>query len=375
MANLPAKNFTTLVRDQVTAIQGASKVLVDLSVGSILRSAVEAYSAVAMWLQGLILQMLAVTRAATSAGSDLDSWMADFGLTRLAATYATGQVTFSRFTPTNQAVVPIGAAVQTSDGTETYSVTVDATNATYSATLNGYVLAPGAASVTVPVLANTAGAAGNAAVSGVNTMGQAIPGVDTVTNAAAFSNGADAESDTALRTRFVAYIASLSKATKSAIGYAITSLKQGITYTLVENYQYNGSPQVGFFYVVVDDGTGYPSSTLISTVYNAVDAVRPFTVTFAVFAPVVVIANVTITVTTSAGAAHPTIVAIVQTAITGAINALGLGNSLPFTKIAQLAYEASTYVTNVSGVTLNGATLDLIATNQQTIKAGTVTVS
>ena len=375
MANLPAKNFTTLVRDQVTAIQGASKVLVDLSVGSILRSAVEAYSAVAMWLQGLILQMLAVTRAATSAGSDLDSWMADFGLTRLAATYATGRVTFSRFTPTNQAVVPIGAAVQTSDGTETYSVTVDATNATYSATLNGYVLAPGAASVTVPVLANTAGAAGNAAVSGVNTMGQAIPGVDTVTNAAAFSNGADAESDTALRTRFVAYIASLSKATKSAIGYAITSLKQGITYTLVENYQYNGSPQVGFFYVVVDDGTGYPSSTLISTVYNAVDAVRPFTVTFAVFAPVVVIANVTITVTTSAGAAHPTIVAIVQTAITGAINALGLGNSLPFTKIAQLAYEASTYVTNVSGVTLNGATLDLIATNQQTIKAGTVTVS
>ena len=301
--------------------------------------------------------------------------MADFGLTRLAATYATGRVTFSRFTPTNQAVVPIGAAVQTSDGTETYSVTVDATNATYSATLNGYVLAPGAASVTVPVLANTAGAAGNAAVSGVNTMGQAIPGVDTVTNAAAFSNGADAESDTALRTRIVAYIASLSKATKSAIGYAITSLKQGITYTLVENYQYNGSPQVGFFYVVVDDGTGYPSSTLISTVYNAVDAVRPFTVTFAVFAPVVVIANVTITVTTSAGAAHPTIVAIVQTAITGAINALGLGNSLPFTKIAQLAYEASTYVTNVSGVTLNGATLDLIATNQQTIKAGTVTVS
>jgi uncharacterized phage protein gp47/JayE len=370
-----SKDFQTLVREQVAAIQGGSKVLVDLSVGSILRAVVEAYSAVALWLQGLILQLLAITRAATSSGTDLDSWVADYGLTRLQAVVARGQVTFSRFTATQQAVVPVGANVQTADGTQQYTVTTDTTNSAYSATLGGYVLAAGNAAVTVPVVATAAGAAGNAAVNGINTLAQAIPGIDTVTNAAAFTNGADAESDSALRARFIAYVASLSKATKAAIGYAVTALKQGMTYTLTENQQYNGTASPGYFYAVVDDGTGYPSSALLSNVYNAVDAVRPFTVTFAVFAPVVVTANVTMTITTAAGYSHTAIAALVQTAITNAINALGLGNSLPFTRLAQIAYDASPYVTNVSAVTLNGATADLTATNQQTIKAGTVAVA
>ncbi|MFX7996843.1 baseplate J/gp47 family protein, partial [Acinetobacter baumannii] len=91
-------------------------------------------------------------------------------------------------------------------------------------------------------------------------------------------------SDTALRTRFIAYVASLSKATKNAVGYAITSLKQGLVYSLVENQTYAGATQYGYFYVVVDDGTGSPSSTLLATVANAIDAVRPLTSTFGVFA-------------------------------------------------------------------------------------------
>jgi hypothetical protein len=75
------------------------------------------------------------------------------------------------------------------------------------------------------------------------------------------------------------------------------------------------------------------------------------------------------------GYLHTDITTLVQTAITNAINALGLGNSLPFTRLAQIAYDASPYVTNVTGVTLNGATADLAATKQQTIKAGTVVVA
>ena len=48
-----------------------------------------------------------------------------------------------------------------------------------------------------------------------------------------------------------------------------------MTYTLVENQTYAGATQYGYFYVVVDDGTGSPSSTLLSSVANAIDAVRP----------------------------------------------------------------------------------------------------
>jgi lysozyme len=53
----------------------------------------------------------------------------------------------------------------------------------------------------------------------INTITQALTGIDTVTNVTGFLNGSDAESDAALRTRFIAYVASLSKATKNAIGY------------------------------------------------------------------------------------------------------------------------------------------------------------
>ena len=113
MANLTTKTFAQLVSDQVTAIQGAARTLIDFTIGSILRSIVESNSAVALWVQGLILQLLATTRAATSAGTDLDSWAADFNFYRLVAVAASGQVVFSRFTATQAAFIPVGTQIQT----------------------------------------------------------------------------------------------------------------------------------------------------------------------------------------------------------------------------------------------------------------------
>ncbi len=375
MAIITTQDFTTLVRNQVTAVQSGARTLVDLTVGSILRSVVEANAAVILWLQGLILQLLAITRAATSTDVDLDSWVADYGVTRLAAVPASGQVTFSRFTPTQQAVVPIGATIQTGDGSQQFTVTLDTTNPAYSATLGGYVLAAGVGIITAPAAASTAGSGGNVSIGQLNTITQALPGIDMVSNAAAYANGVDAESDAALRTRFVAFVASLSKATNGAIGYAITSLQQGVSYALVENTLYNGTAQMGYFYVVVDDGTGYPGSTFLSTVSNAIDAVRPVTSTFGVFAPVVVTANVSLLIATAAGYDHTATVGLVGTALAAYINTLTLGQTLAYSRLAQIAYDASPGVINVTSVTLNSGTADVAATAKQIVKAGTVTVA
>lgn len=370
------QDWVTLVRNQVSAIQGYAKVLVDLTVGSVLRAVVEANAAVVIWLQGLIMQVLAITRAATSSGADLDSWVADFGVTRLSAVAATGTVTFSRFTTTQQVVVPTTAVAQTADGTQQFNVVIDTTNAAYNAALGGYVIAAGVASVSVPVKAVTAGAAGNAVAGSVSTIVGAISGIDTVTNAAAFTNGVDAESDTALRMRFIAYVASLSsKATKAGIGYAITSLQQGLVYSLTENQTYGGATQNGYFFVVVDDGTGNPPSTLLSSVANAIDAARPFTSSFGVFAPVVVNASVAMTATIASGYDPVATKALVVTALKSYINALQLGWTLPYSRLTQVAYDASPGVINITGVTLNGGAADLAATNLQVIKWSSVTVA
>lgn len=358
-----------------SAIQAKAKVLVDFTVGSVTRAIVEATAQVVVWLEGLILLLLQTTRAATSSNADLDSWMLDYGLTRLAATSSTGQVTFSRFTPTYQAVILVGTVIQTGDGTQQFTVIADTSQSAYSASLGGYVIAAGVASANATVQAVNTGTVTNVLANTITTLTQAVQYVDTVTNTAAFTNGVDAETDTAFRARFVSYVASLSKATKAAVAYAITSIQQGLSYTLTENQTYGGLTQNGYFFVVVDDGTGSPSSTLLSTVSNAIDAVRPLTSSFGVFAPVVVNAAVAMTATIASGYDPVATKALIVTALKNYINALKLGQALPYSRLAQIAYDASPGVLNVTGVTLNSGTADLAATNLQVIKWNSVTVS
>ncbi|EOJ0813211.1 TPA: baseplate J/gp47 family protein [Yersinia enterocolitica] len=375
MASLNIKSFTDLVSDQVTAMQAKASGLVDLSIGSLLRALAESNAGIAQWIQQLIVTLLVTTRASTSSGADLDSWMADFGFLRLSAVQASGNVTFSRFTATNQALILVGVEVTTTDGTQAFTVIADATNANYDPVFSGYVMSPGIAAISVPVMANTAGLAGNAQAGTITVISGSIQFVDTVTNPVTFSNGENAESDQAFRARFVLWIASLSKATKEAIGYAITSMQNGVTYTLTENYAYNGTPQPGYFYAVVDDGSGSPSSAFISSAYNAIDAVRGFTVTFGVFGPELVTANVSMVLTTDPTGSHTDIVSLVTLALQDFIAGLSLGQLLPFTQLATIAYGASPLVTNVSSVTLNGSTSDLAASAKQVIRTGTIMVS
>mgnify|MGYP003345452043 CR=1 FL=1 len=232
---LPQKSFTQLVTEAVQAAQGYARVALDMSVGSVLRAVFEASAATVLWLQSLALLILATTRASTSNGSDLDSWMADYNLTRLPAVGATGLVTFSRYTATAEAVVPVGTVLQTADGTQRYVVVADSAQAHFVTSRNAYVLPPFVSSLQAAIQAVEPGSAGNAVAGAISVIGQSLPGVDTVTNAAGLTNGADAEGDVAFRARFKNYLQSLSKATKGAVGYAITSYRDGLTYTLTEN--------------------------------------------------------------------------------------------------------------------------------------------
>jgi uncharacterized phage protein gp47/JayE len=376
MANVQTQSLTQMLQNFASTVQGSvTSALLNFNIGTVFRALGEAVSGIALWLQGMILQMLALTRASTSTGADLDSWFADFGFARLAASYATGSVTFSRFTPTSQAVVPVGTVVQTTDGSQQFTVNTDTTNPAYSAALGGYVLAAGTASINVAVTAVTAGTGGNVLANTITQLSQSVPGVDTVTNAAAFTNAVNAESDATALARFQSWLLSLSKATKAAIGNAINSLQQGLTYTITENYSYAGVYQPGFFYVVIDDGSGTPSDTLVSTVYNAIDAARGFTITFDVKKPIVVTATVAMTITTAAGYTHSTVTAAVQAALQAYINSLPLGTSLAYSRLAQVAYDASPAVTNVTGVTLNGGTSDVTADAKTVVKASTITVN
>lgn len=372
---LSLQNFSTLVEGMAASVQGAATTLLDLTVGSVLRAILEANAAVVLWLQWLIVQTLSATRLATSQGADCDSFGADFGFARLPAVSASGQVTFSRFTPSLQALIPVGTAVTTAGNAQSFVVVADTTNPAYNVVQGGYVLAANIASVNALVVAAVPGSAGNVQAGAISLLSSAISGVDLVTNAAALVGGLDAESDAAFRARFGNYLAGLSKATNAAIGNAITGIMQGLSYSVVENVNQANAMQMGHFVVTVDDGTGTPSASLLSTVQQAVDAIRPVGTSFAVQGPVVTPANVSMTLTTDGSADHAQAIAAVVAAEESYIASLPVGGTLSYTKLAQLAYDAASSVTNISGLLLNGGTADIVPGAFGAVRAGVVTVS
>ncbi len=372
---LNLRTFDAIVTSAAAAVQGAASQVLDLTVGSALRAVLEANAGLGLWLQWLILQVLQTTRAATSSGNDLDTWVADFGLTRLPSVAANGSVTFARFAPVATALVPVGTLVRTSDGTQSFAVTADPTNLAFSAAQNGYTLAAGTASVTVPVQASVAGSGGNVLAGTISLIAAAIPGVDTVSNAAPIAGGLDGESDPALRSRFAAFLDSRARATSVAVGYAVSSVQQGLQYTIQENATQSGATQPGSFVVTVDDGTGAPPSALLTAVATAIEAVRPLGSVWTVVPPNVTHATIDMTITTGATLSHAAVAATVAAAVTSFVNALPVGAALPWSRLAQVAYDASASVANVSAVTLNGGTLDIVPGPGGVVKAGTVTVN
>ena len=372
---LSLRTFNTLVQSMAAAVEASATQLLDLTIGSTLRAVLEANASIGLWMQWLILQVLRTTRAGTSSGADLDSWMADLTLTRLPAAPASGTVTFSRFTPGTTALIPVGALVRTADGSQTFAVIADASNPSWSASSNGYVLAGGVASLDVPVAAQTPGIAGNVQPGTISMLASALPGVNSVSNVNALQNACDPESDDAFRARFRNFLASRSRATPLAVGYAISCIQQGLNYTIVENSDPSGQPRMGSFVVSVDDGSGSPSSALLSTVQTAIDAVRPVGSIFSVQPPTVTSVAVSLTIAVAPGSAKAPVQSLVANSISAYINSLPIGAGLPLTRLAQLAYSASATVVNVSAVTVNGATSDVVVSPSGVIKPGLVAVN
>lgn len=385
MADITTRTFGQLVQGMAVAIQARAAGLVDVTIGSICRAIIEAVATVALWLQSNIIALLATTRLSTSAGADVDTWIADWGaaplpgdptlFARLPAVAATGTVTFSRFSSTGTATVPVGATVSSADGAISYTVTLDTTNPAYDPIQDGYVMASLVTSLNLPVQCTTAGSAGNAAIGGINTITDAITGVDTVTNAAAFTNGADAETDDQVKTRFRAYIQALRRGTPEALQTVVENLQRGVSAIVVENEQQNGTQELGFVYLVVDDGTGTPPQSLIDAASAAVQAAHAAGVRFAIYAPAVVSCNVVMSVAKAAGADASLVQSAVQTAVKNYLNSLAGGTAVFLTRLYQVAYDASPDVAEVTGLTLNGGTSDVAVTINQVAKAGTVTVT
>lgn len=382
MLNL--QNFITLVQNMAAAVQAQASALLNFTTGSVLLAITEASASVGLWLQWLILQVLALTRLATSTGTNVDTWVGDFGLFRQPAVASTGPVTFGRFSTAATGFVPVGAQVKTSDGTRIYQVLADGTNPAWNQS-NGFTIPPGTASIACTVQDITTdstgnlsiGSAGNVAANTITLPASAMTNVDFVNNAGAFTNGVNAQSDASLRAAFAVYVQTRSKGTNPAIGFAISQVQQGLNWTIAENVSTSGAFTPGTDVITVDDGSGAPTSTLLASVAAAIDVYRPLGSTVFVRAPTVTTATVIFTITTNPTGNKAALQPLVEAAVLNYINTLPDGTTLAYTRIPMVAYLVDPSIVDVTGYTLNAGTADLVPGSGGVIKAtsGTVTIN
>lgn len=213
----------------------------------------------------------------TADGDMLERWASIWGITRKAATAATGSITF---TGSNGATIPAGTELTAYDGVA------------YTTAALG-TIASGAAVVVVNAVLT--GIAGNRTTGQTFTAQAPISGVNATATATAMTGGADIETDDSLRSRLLTRIKQPpqggDKADYEAWALAVAGVTRAWVYPLELGA---GTVTVRFMM----DGTysnGIPLSGDVTTVAAAIDILRPVTATVTVLAPVAVPLNFTIT--------------------------------------------------------------------------------
>lgn len=151
--------------------------------------------------------VLSASQLAHAENTQLDLLTALIGVSRDSATYADGEVTFSREDVAgNDYTIPKGSEIQTNE--------VDPKEYQTTETV---VISEGTTSATAPVKAVEAGEEYNTGANTVITFVDSVPGVQSVTNTAAIEGGSDIETDESLRDRAQEELGEGSRATANSL--------------------------------------------------------------------------------------------------------------------------------------------------------------
>lgn len=365
------KTFRQIVAETVTQWAVEQNLSPSLVSGDPLLALVQANASQQMFLQYLCEQVLKYARASTATGQDLDSWLADFGFSRLEASKARGQVTFSlKSAKPSPQMIPAGKVIQVIGGFIQYQVIGDPQQTHWDAAQDAYIIPAGQTSIIVTVEAVNAGYQFNVQPGQLNQFSSTISGVDFVTNESAISNGRDAENDIDAHNRFILFINSLSKNTKPALSEAIMSVEQGIDFNLLENIDANGNHRDGFFTAVIDDGSGAVPQSILVRVEQAIEPVRGFTIAYAVVAAQMVTLSVALNIRVADGANSVQVQANVEQGMLQHINSLKIGETLYLYSLVQSAYLADPAVMaiEVGSLQINGSGQDFVANQFQVLR-------
>lgn len=247
MPRFEPKTFSYFLERMANRVVARTE-LTDLEEGGVLHTIL---AAVARELDDVSFQMVNLQRIwdlDTATGEDLDDRALDFNpdkLERRGASYAAGQVEFSRTGTAGTVTIPQGTIVKVpDDGPE------------FATTGSTQILAGFTTSALVGIVAREPGPEGNVDA-GTITQLDAVAGVETVTNPAATVGGQAEETDAQFRSRIKEFLRSLPRGTPDALKFAVlntflTDFGRIVSAEVVEL----PAPDLGQVLIYVDDGSG-----------------------------------------------------------------------------------------------------------------------
>lgn len=247
----------------------------DFTPGSIIRTMFEVVAVFVEFLQFLVEMAFNSFYTDTAEGDDLDNRIEDFDMERNESVSASGALTFqSDSAATETFIISAGTSVATQP---------DVFGNTIIFTLDDDVtFLSGALSATGVVTCSTPGVIGNVASGKITNITTSISGVDSVTNLAAFTNGATEESDDQVRKRIPIHLNGLQKGNEDGIKDAVFEV-DGITLVRMEE----NNPQIGYITVYVSNESGVLTQEQIDAVGDAAEGAASFGIEVNVVTPTV----------------------------------------------------------------------------------------
>lgn len=255
------KDFLSIVASMTNQMRATQKKITDFRTGGVARTVVEGC---AIEVDELYQQMLNGLKDAIPVVLYLA-----FGFDLLPAAFANGVVliTLPAVLGTDT-LIPSGTQVTTLDGSKVYLTISDVT-----------ILA-GQLTIAADVRASVSGTIDNCGIGDIQVIVNGPSGA-TVTNPAAFQNGADPETDDQRKLRFIAFIDSLSRGTLGSIEYGATTtalvdangvITERVTEAnAVELYQTNPTNPLGHITLYIFNGGSGASADLLALCRKIID--------------------------------------------------------------------------------------------------------
>lgn len=351
------KTFLEIAQAIVQRIFGQGKKLTDLNPGSVIRTLIEAFSDSLEKFYEALKWTLDQAFVLTAEGEYLDKKVAERGITRKPATYATAKVVLGRLTPAQtDTLIPAGSLVATGPAGDKPPV--------YFRTLSDAVIPAGQLTVEVVVQCTEPGLIGNVGVGQINL--PASPGFDTVYNPEPATGGTDGETDEELRQRYLAAVRTpIRGGTRFDYEFWAMTVPGVLSARCLP---LNRGP--GTVDVLVTTAGGIPSPELLDQVQDVLDRERPLCVDARAIAPEAVTVDVSIYLQPADGYTIEGLAPAVREAVIAYIQQVAVGDVVRLTGIGNAVHD----VPGVLDYSIITPATNIVLEPTQMAVPGTITV-